>query len=742
MYDGFYFTEERAREVSKQFRYPGRVKITLDVSPELDNLYFHAEGNLEATWLSNPQVVNHTSPAANLEGLWHADGRTALLSRLPEENQIDLWSEAAVSEESPLTLTYSLSPVSSIAGITLTWDYNHASYPTKFTLVALDSYSTEIKELVVTNTSPVPFPFTQAVEFPVDDCARIKIIITEWSKPDQRARVEGMHVGIVLSLSEHQVVSISEQTQQDFVCAKLPVDTHKYVIRNLVYRKVPAEIMGYSYNGASTVLPWLPESATSAENEPLTLLVTLKQPAKLSSAHVTWNLDAHTYPSRISISGLDSFNQTVYTEYFNPSSVDSQFDLPRKTVAALRVNVLEYLDGIAINAIDLQQEYGSNSIPSEVNNLFDPLMLTGISKYMSQRQKVEVTYGIDTYSGQTLWWPYQTRYLDSWEIPLDKSVVELQSSTRLSFLTGIYTSGHYYAPTASLRDLADSVLSSSNIIKDSPTQTPWYFSSVLSECYTDAPLPMLAENALLQLIAQAAGCRLCSAPVDDRVCIYDAVQDDLDAWQDTPYIIGPDTQLQQPSVSLETPLRSIQIYQYKYTPETTESVLYETSMRVLNGTYTYEFFYADGVCATDITVEVTNSTIILQKSDGYKTKLILQHIGGPKTITVRITGHKVTSSKELITVYADSAVNSGKDVVVDNPLVTNSALLSRVSSAMKRHYLRRKNVSTKYLGYPDIKSGSRLAVYSDFVNGFGSVVESRFEYNGAFSGNLKVLMEE
>ena len=737
-----WFQQPWTAEMSKQFRYPGRVKFTMDVSPNIEHVDGALENALEGTDADTIVDGNCVScPAANLEGLWRADGNAVLLSRDPAENSIAVWSAEAVSEEQPLVLSYEISEAS-IAGVALRWDATYRSWPTRFTLRAYDEDDSLLKELEVINSQPLSDPYEQVVEFPVDDMYRLDIIVTEWSKPNQRARISNMHFGLILALTEKQVVSISEQTQISPVGARLPADTHKYTIRNYVYKQMPASIEEIAAGDLHVQLPWRVPLSAYTDANPLKLQIYLEQPALVYLLQLGWG--AGNTPSSIEVVGFDSFDRPVYSTRQPVAGASTVLQLPKQTVKSLEVTILEWSSSVSklatLQSLSAMREYGNNSIPGEVNNLFDPSRLTGASKYLAQRQKISVQYGIDTYDDSTLWLPTQTRFLDAWNIPQDKMAVELQSSSRLSFLTSVFSKGVF--GTASLRELAEGVLNDSSIIKDFPEQTPWILPDVLDECCTDAPLPMQAENVVLQLIAQAAGCIISSNPENSFVTITNTMQNELESWQDSPYIIDRSVQLQQPSITLETPLKRIQVYQYKYTAESTAEVIYSDTLPRGYGAFIYEFYYKGSICATNITVTATNATIVSQELYGYKARLLLQHASDTTDVVVTIKGCKVTSSKSLVTVYDDYEVESGKEVVVDNPLVTNADLVNRIGAAMLNFYTKRVQVKTKYLGYPDLKSSAQLVVYSDYANGFGHVVESKMEYNGAYSGDLTILMED
>ena len=218
-------------------------------------------------------------------------------------------------------------------------------------------------------------------------------------------------------------------------------------------------------------------------------------------------------------------------------------------------------------------------------------------------------YGLDTYQDGTLWLPEQVRYLDSWNIPTDAIQVDFQASTRLSFLTQTYQRGAYSAIGASFKTLALDILQNSNIIKDRADPEPWVLDPVLEDLYTTAPLPEMAENALLQLIAGATGCTLGTEPTNGYVVI--SSQD-----HDAAYVIDASTQQQIPSVALDTPLRSVAVKMYNYTVAEEPTELFNGNV-LLRGTQRVTISYNDEGCATNCSAQVTGATVLSQQFYGY-----------------------------------------------------------------------------------------------------------------------------
>ncbi|MGN1230062.1 MAG: hypothetical protein ACI4T5_10485 [Prevotella sp.] len=712
---------------------------------------------------------------ATMEGMWRADGSAYLPSRVADENMpLPLWSKDLISEANPLVLTYNFDRVTSFIGITFAWDNTYDSWPTKLQLYGYAEDGTEKYAVVVTSVNE----YFDVIDQAMDDVMSIKVVITQWSKPQLRARVSEVYFGVMLEITEKQIMSISETTKQSLMCDSLPTDTQTYSIKNQIYRVFSAGVGTASANkshpltdisrifnstaakqGIATVetyywkadgelylpsrvveenpdIPWMSEDANFGPDDPIEIVITYEHPVQMNTISFTWDAVTRSWPVDATVEGLDSYDNVVFSRQITAIDITTSITGIVGTIKSVHLHIREWSQPgwrARIGQYEALLVYGNNNIPSEVNNLFDPTLETGYAKYLTQRQKIHVRYGLDTYNDGTLWLPEQVRYLDSWNIPTDAIQVDFQASTRLSFLTQTYQRGIYKAEGASFYDLALSLLEHSNIIKDSVDETPWVLDDVLKTLSTTAPLPELAENALLQLIAGATGCTLGTDPINGYVVISSSIPD-------AAYIIGATAQQQTPGVTLDTPLRSIAVKMYNYTVESESTELFNGTV-VLNDTQTVTVTYSENSCATNCEATIVGATVVSQTFYGYAAVFELEVADAGTEVSIVITGYKVTSSNVQVTTFLDAEVASGREVVIDNSLITNMGVLNVVAARAYEYYRRRSTASTSYLGYPDLKAGDRSALYSQYMNENGYITEHTFEYNGGFSGSLKMLME-
>lgn len=772
-------SNEWKEEVVKQFRYPGRVSMVMDIMSDVSKSDITITSQ-NVLYLTNAYTTidNQNPPmweVATMEGIWKADGSMYLPSREANENlTLPLWSATLISESTPLVLTYSFGKTTSFMGLSFVWDTTYNTWPSKFTIRGYDSGGNE--KYTQTVISPELAP--NVVDIPMDDVDSIKLEITQWSNPQLRARFSEISFGIMLELNEKQVLSIEETTKQTFVCASLPTDTQKYSIKNQIYREYLAKAQSVTvnksssltpvssifnskanYKGVATVeaiywkadgsqylpsrvvaenpdIPWMSDSDAFNSDNPIEIVITYEHPTQINRISIDWDIFTNSWPTNASLVGKDSNGETVLN--LDISSKNSSISLQGfvATVKTIHITIREWsVPGwrARIGYYEAIMCYGNNGIPSEVNNLFDPTLQFGYSKYLTKRQRIRVKYGLDTYSGETLWLPEQIRYLDSWTIPTDAAQVDFLATTQLAFLTPEYQKGKYNPSGATFYALALEVLQNSNVIKESASDIPWYITPTLKNLSTVAPLPKMSENALLQLIAGASGCILGTEPTTGQITI-------LPEALDSGYIISEREQLQIPSVSLEAPLRSVSVKMYNYTVDTASSEMFNGTIK-LKGTQRISVQYSEGSCATNCTAQISGATVKSQVFYGYSAVFELVAPNAETLVTIVITGYKVSSSSVQVTTFLDNSIESGRDIVIDNCLVTNMDTLNTVATKAYEYYRRRNTVSTEYLGFPDLKAGDTGSIYSQYLNEHGYITEHSFKYNGAFSGQVTMLME-
>lgn len=765
-------TAQWREEITRQFRYPGRAVVTLDIMSTVSKAEVGATSTGQLyltnvlTTLNGAATIPETM--ATMEGYWKADGSMYLPSEVVDQNLVlPLMSE----REGPLSLEYTFPEPTSFIGLTCSWDQEYNSWATDVLVKGFASDGSEKYSYTVTDSNE---PLA-VLDTPMDDVSKITLVVNKWSNPKLRQRLTEIYFGVMLELKGNTIMSIDETSAQDLLCGKLPTDTQTYNIRNQIYRVLPAEggsaVINKShpftdisriFSGATLTdriatvevnywksdgsqflpsrevienpnIPWMSVDDNFSETDPIELIITYEHPVQLNTINLTWDSG---WPADSLLEGWDSYDNVVFSKRFSGSGPRTSFNNLYSTVKSVHLWIYRWSNPgqrARIKQYEALLVYGNNNIPSEVNNLFDPTLVLGYSKYLAQRQKVRVKYGLDIRGNKTLWLPEQVRFLSGWDIPTDAISVALQSDTRLGFLTKDYAQGQYVAQGKTFYDLALEVLESSNIIKDYQDPTPWILPESLRNYITVAPLPVQATNSLLQLISNATGCYLDTRPTDGYVRISDVLPD-------SEYVIDQNVQLQSPSVSLNDPLKQIAVNVYKYTVETEESELFNDKI-VLSGKQVVRVSYKGSDCATNCSATASGATVVNQTFYSYCAYLELEVAQPDTEVTILIKGNRIEASNVQLITYQDPDVESGTEVEIDNPLITNAETAAHVAEVARLYYSRRKVAQMNYIGFPDLKSGDRVAMYSQYLNEFGHVTKSTLSYNGAFSGNVQILME-
>lgn len=772
-------TEQWRNEITKQFRYPGRVRMTMEVASNVDKSSVEASAQ-PINSLTNVGVtldgdMGDYEPIATFEGIWRADGTMYLPSSDPSENApLPLMSASTISLNNRFMLSYTFPQPTSFVGLSFVWDTVNNAWPTDVTILGYDINLSETYNYHITTIDSA----TSALDTPMDNVTEIRVVISEWSKPELRLRMSEIIFGILLQFTERQIMHIREETQHYGMGEKLPVDTQRYQIRNQIYREQVALISGAEINkshpltdvsrifnataelrGIASVetqywkadgtlflpsrvvaenpnIPWMSETDDFSASDPIELIVTYDTPVQINTINLTWDAVTNSWPTDATVEGKDTYGNVVFSRNITATGVYTKLTNIIATVKTIHVTIRQWSRSgwrARIGQFEAFLCYGNNNIPSEVNNLFDPTLTHGYSKYLARRQKVTVQYGLDTPTQQTLWLPKQTRFLDSWEIPTDAISVDFTSTTRLGMLTNDYRFGLYKDSEVTFKQLALDVLQNSNVITDISNPEPWELSDILDQYTTNAPLPVRASNALLQLIAGATGCTLDTNPLNGYIRISDA-------QQSVPYVLNAPVQQQSPSVTLETPLRSISIRLYNYKVQTDSIELFNGTVKV-SGTQRVVVAYENDICAVSVSARITGASLSSYEIYSYAVVFYLTVAQDNTSVHIELHGKPVATSNTTIPIFLDDTVDSGRDIIISNPLITNMETLNRVAECALAYYQQRTLVSFEYLGFPDLKAGDKCALYSQYLNGTGVITDHRLTFNGGFNGKINMKVE-
>lgn len=762
--------------ISAGFRNPAHMKVIMELVSTI------SKTDIAATAVDTYPLTNIAStidakdvkyiPVATLEGSWKADGSMYLLSnKVSENDNLPWWSSTAISNAVAVEYSFG-TELASFVGLTVVWDNVYNSWPTQLIVVGYGIDGAVKYSYPVNNIQSV----RSVLETPMDNVAKVVFNILGWSKPSYRARISEVYFGAILEMTNQDyLMSAKSSNKIDWASGSLPVDTTELVIRNQIYRANVVEGVTGSTDRSSSLTDisrvfngsnsnsgpvatvetkywqangkhWL-LSKTVSENGvsswmsdtpsfPVEIDITYTDPVQVNQFNITWDPDSNSWPSSFRLLGFDGYNNQVFDHTYLGTGYESTIQGDFGTVKYVHLIINGWSQPgwrARITQIETLLTYGNNNIPSEVNNLFDPTLTTGYSKYLAQRQKVSILYGQEDYDGNVLWLPAQTAYLSSWSIPTDAIQVNFKCDTQLSFLTSDFVLGTYTGEPRTLYDLALYVLQNSNLTKEDADTDPWDLSEELKNYTSTAPIPKKATNSILQLIAGAAAFILGTTPETGHVRIRDSVDK-------TGYTIGAAEQQSTPSVTLDTALKSVDVTVHTYTKDTEVTEAYNGSV-VVKGDVKLTIPFNNDSVVVDCSATITGATL---KSIIYYSHFAVAEVDAgtsETTVGIVIKGNAIKDSSTSINFYKDETIDSGKEIKVDNPFITNTASAKHVADSIMEFYKNRQQMSISYLGYPELKAGDEVAVYSQYLNSPGIIVESSLDFNGGYKGTLKTRME-
>lgn len=140
-----------------------------------------------------------------------------------------------------------------------------------------------------------------------------------------------------------------------------------------------------------------------------------------------------------------------------------------------------------------------------VDGSYNPYNTSGISKYLIERQEINVRYGYKL-SDRYEWIKGGRFYISEWDAEQNGMSADFKARDLLEFMTGTYYWGLYNPNGTSLYDLATDVLQDANLPVNSDGTVKWVIDESLKNIYTIAPLPIDTHANCLQLIANAGQC--------------------------------------------------------------------------------------------------------------------------------------------------------------------------------------------------------------------------------------------
>lgn len=383
-----------------------------------------------------------------------------------------------------------------------------------------------------------------------------------------------------------------------------------------------------------------------------------------------------------------------------------------------RSDLTEYRHEASVDPISAEAPMGRISFSLDNrDDKFDPTNDAGMSKYLSERQKMTVRYGQRLGDGSTEFIPGGVFYLSEWDVPQNGLCADFTARDLCGLMTsGDYIKGVYCPSGATLYSLAEDVLTDAGI---SPSL--WSLDESLRAIKTVAPLPVAQHLVCLQYIAAAAKCILgCGRDGIFRIAPASETP--------TGYALTAANMFERPEISLSRPLGAVVTKVYTYSAGRSESVL-ATATVAVNGTREVVLRYSGA--ATDVNSSAEGgSVLITSKYYSGACRLVLQ---GNGDVTVTVRGKPLATAATLHTV---SVGGTGETQEVDDPLITSSATADSVGAWVASRLGGRKTMKiSSWRADPRLDAGDIVTVAGKYATESVRVTALKYEYSGAFRGS-------
>lgn len=361
-----------------------------------------------------------------------------------------------------------------------------------------------------------------------------------------------------------------------------------------------------------------------------------------------------------------------------------------------------------------------------LDNLFDPALNAGISKYLANRQKVSLQWGFTTSRNKIEWTPSLTYYVSDFKIPEDKKEVTISATDSLALLAEEFKVDEYDGSLRTFYDLVTAVLTKLDVLTD------WKLSDTLKRYSTYAPIPKVSSKEFLQLAANACGCWIITDPVSGKNSIVDVLGEK----------VGEVTEAQElgdPSISVIETLYTLQVAVYKYVAETEKSQVAQGTYKIAQqATFTMQY-NVDAV--KNVSCEVSGGVLVSFTPFGTSATVTVKPnaVGTESEVTITLSGYKVNSSVTYVEAYRNPNLVQGLTVTVDNSLITDNKQALEIGAFVAQWYQRQQKLSLPYIGYPEASAGDTVdvsSVYGKLTDRF--ITSTKITFNGGFEGTMEV----
>lgn len=357
------------------------------------------------------------------------------------------------------------------------------------------------------------------------------------------------------------------------------------------------------------------------------------------------------------------------------------------------------------------------------DNVYDPNNLTGFSKYLMQRQELEVSYGLKLDDGSIEYIPAGVFYLSEWEAPQNGLEARFMTRDVLEFLQKIYTKGLYKKEGTSLYDLAIDVLNEANLPLNRDGRKRWIIDEELKNIKTTAPLPLCTLAECLQYIASAGACSLYT----DRQGILHMKQNATNRSED--YSLTDFNLLERPEIILQKPVKEISTNIYSYFVDESEKgkELFNGKVKI-KGSDEVVIVYSSS--AVNVTATVEGAVL---ESAKYYTNACHLKLKGNGEANVKVIGDVLTNS---VSHYIDKLDNQGEIQEIDNMLITDNTMAERITLLAAKTLSQRKMLKIEsWRADPRLDPLDIIDVENKFSKEAVTMSNVKYVFTGAFRGS-------
>ena len=377
----------------------------------------------------------------------------------------------------------------------------------------------------------------------------------------------------------------------------------------------------------------------------------------------------------------------------------------------------------ASHSVDpISAELPKSEVSFSIDNIdgkYNPYNTEGLSKYLIERQEIDVRYGYKL-SGGIEWIKGGKFYISEWNAKQGGTSADFKARDLLEFMTGTYYKGLYVPNGTSLYNLANNVLKDADLPINSDGSVKWVIDERLKDIYTIAPLPIDTHANCLQMIANASE----SVFYQDRDGVLRLGS--IPTGDNPDYNITLFNSYSKSDLSLSKPLKQVDVPCYSYSIAAEPTELYKGTVN-LSGTTDLTITYSG--TATNVTSSITGGTLV---SALYYSNACVLKITATGDVNITITGYALESSS--INIVTSSGV-SGETVSIDNPLITSQERAIAIGKWVEAYMKNRMTLSSDWRADPRLDALDRVGNENDYGTNKVIMTEVKYSYNGAFRGS-------